>query len=506
MSWGSGFITQLSAAVKVPQWELVVERTPLGATGTAYVSHAGLVAGVPALISRAPLFSPNRIQPVSWTPSAGTWSVEIAWTDCHRAIGMCPRGAIVSLYCTLAGNRERVALGIVRNLTGAPQAFRIECQTLTSGLTSRLVTDPDEAQLFADLNDGDTTVASNYTAGDATLVLTDGSGLEKDTDTGGLYCVLVTATSGSQFYVTGTLAANTITITTAGAFGTTDANAAATNAVTACAFINGHPLDIARKLLISGSGSATWDTLPDKWGLTLDGSWFSHGDINDVRDNVMVCTSGTYAWDVVVSAPVDSPWSWFQGLLSRSGAWLTMRQGDITFRAAQEPGSPLLGSVGTIGDEMLAKTQGPSWSWQYQAQEFPIEYGFIKVQTATGFAYEPTSLGLIAYESYPALVDCTYDLSVLVFSNETQIRDADADRLVLYAVYPPEAFSMSLRGWAAAAWCEGDFITLDLEQLRGRQTDSGYSYEGATAVVLESAPDFGGDTTRVRLIVFPQET
>jgi len=505
MSWGSGFISQLSAGVKVPQWELVVERTPLGSVGTAYTSHAGLVSGVPALISRAPLFSPNRIQPVSWSPSAGTWSVEIAWTDVSRAIGMCPRGAIVSLYCTLAGNRERVALGIVRNLTGSPQAFRIECQTLTSGLTSRLTTNADNIRLFEDLNDGDTTVATNYTAGDATLVLTDGSGLERDADTGGLYCVLVTATSGSQFYVTGTLSANTITITTAGAFGTTDANAAATNAVTACAFINGHPLDIARKLLISGSGSASWDTLPDKWGLTLDGSWFSHGDINSVRDNVMVCASGTYAWDVVVSAPVESPWSWFQGLLSRSGAWLTMRQGDITFRAAQEPGSPPLGTVATIGIESLAKSQGPAWSWQYQAQEFPIEYALVDTISATGTKSGPPIL-FLTIESYPVAYKVEYDLSTLVFANESPIRTGDNERMYPYAVFPPEAFSMSLRGWAAAAWCEGDFVTLDLEQLRGRQNEAGYDYQGATAMVLESAPDFGGDTTRVRLIVFPQET
>jgi hypothetical protein len=506
MSWSSGFVAALSSASKVPQWELVVERNVFGAGGTAYVSHQQLASGVPALIARAPTFSPNRITPVSWVPVGGTWSVEIAWSDPHRAITMCPRGAIVSLYCTMEGYRERMAIGIVRNLTGSPGAWRVECQNITSGLTSRLTDNADEIRLFHDLNDGDTTVAANYTAGDPTLVLTDASGLEKDSDAGALYCVLVTDNGGTQFYVIGTLAVNTITITTAGAFGTTDADADAGNAVTACAYIAGHPLDVMRKLLISGSAmGSVWDTLPAAWGLMLDGGWFGHGDINDVRDDVVVVPAGSYRWDLVFSAPLTSPWSYLQNLLSQAGIWLTMRQGEIVFRAACDPGSPPLGSVGSIGPRSLATGKVPAWSWQWQAQEFAAEYAMTRVLSGTGSTTDPPIL-LLTVESYPMEYEALYDLSGVVWSNEAAIRGEVGDRLYPFAIYPPEAFSLALRGWAAAAWCEGDYVTLDLaDWLVGRQTAASRTYGGALAMVLEAAPDLSGDASRVRVIVFPQE-
>lgn len=505
MSWSSGFIAELGAAVKMPQWELAAERSVFGGSSTVYTSHAQTVSGSPALIVSAPIVTPNRIQPVSWTPSAGTWSVRIGWEDAHHAIASCPRGSIVGLYCTLAGNRERVALGVVRNLSGTSQDFAIECQSLTTALTGRLTTDKNEVALFHELADGDTTVAGGgYTAGAGAITVTSAAQWTKDSD-GGKYCALVTPDSGDPFFVIGSgLAGNVLTIDTAGAFGTTDADASAGNAVTHCAYITGHPLDIARKILISGSStSPTWDTLPDDWGLACDGGWFDHGDTNDVRDLVITASSGSYVWDVVVTAEIDNAWSWFSALLSRIGAWLTMRQGSMTFRAAQDTTSPALPASGSITSRGLLKGPRPAWSWQCHAQEFSVEYGRVVVRTdaTTGWTAGTST----RVESFPALYEYEYDTTGLVFENQPAMRTDDVARLRYWATDPPEAFTLALRGWAAGAFCDGDLVDLSIPELRGLVTAGGGAYEDRTAMVLESSPNWGGDDCRLRVIPSRQE-
>ncbi len=493
--WSSGFIDAIGRDQRTPKWELRAERSPVGGTGYAYSSHGGMNG--PALIVRPPLVSPNRIQPVSWTPTGGAWSVEIGWPDAHKALSVCPRGTVVGLYLTLEGLTERVALGVVRNISGTAQAFRVECQGLTSALTGRLTDDPDEIALFHELSDGDTTVGSNYTAGDATIVLTSGANLRRDTDSG-LWCVLVTPNTGDDFFITGTLAGNTITITTAGAFDTVDADADAGNAVTACAYINGHPFDIARKLLISGSSSsATWDTLPDDWGFALDGGWFAHGDINDYRDLVVKPSSGSYVWDLVVTGEIENGYAWLSGLLSLLGAWVTTKQGYLTFRACQNPNARTIGPVALITERALLGGPGSSWQWQQVAQEWSVEYGRVRVRSnATDWTNDSLARSL---GTYPAQAMYEYDSTGLQFANETAMRAGDIDRLGPWK-NPPEAFTLQTRGWKPGILCEGDFATLDLPCLRGLRTAAGDDYTAADVLVLEVSTNFAGDDTRLRVI------
>jgi len=505
MPWGSGFLGALTASSKVPMWEFVSEWVPALAYGTGTVATSHAQAGSPVLIVSAPSISGQRIQPITWAPTSAAWSVKLSGTDCHRAIGMCPRGSIVSLWCTLDGYRERVALGVVRNLSGSSQDWSVDVQDISTALTSRLKSDPFEGELFHDLADGDTTVATGgYTAGDPTLTVTSAAGLKCDSVTG-RYTVLVTSTSGSQFYVTGTLAGNVLTIATAGDFGTTDANAAAGNLVTACALLEGHPLDLMRRILTSGSGGA-FASLPDSWGLGVTDSWFDHSGITTYRDLVTVATSGAYTWRMVFAAPLGSPWSVFAALLSQAGIWMTMRQGDIVFRACQNVFAPATAVVGSV--TALQKGPKPGWSWQQHAQEITYEYAIATVSGPTTSKQEPGTiygLPLAVIQSHPSLDEASYDLSAVAWSNEAAVLAGDVLRLAFWAVLPPEAFSFQIPKWRAAQWCDGDLVQLDLPELRGIATYRGHTYEGVPAMIVEAAPDWSGDGVRLRVLPLRQE-
>jgi len=349
-----------------------------------------------------------------------------------------------------------------------------------------------------------TTLTSAYAVGDATLNVASTAAFNRAT--GGSYLLKVnsTATSGSgdaSYYLTATGSTGTTFtgVSATGQFGTNSKRALSGDTVEEVYYVTGHPVDVLLKVLMSTGtgGNGSYDKLPAQWGFGLPQEWIDIDDAERWRDGVIKVASGTYTWDLFTEEAITDPGGWLAALYAAAGIWLTMRQGRLTVRAAQDPYDDVnaIDSEVTITDDDIVEVR----EHELYDGNIPIEYTDVYVQTGTGGAYSASTTP----DTFPSSVTQTVDLSVTVWSNEGAVRTEVARRLLAWAAFVPERLDLTLRGWELAELCPGDIVHLTTSLASGRGEADGETFADRPALVTEVAPAWGGATTDVSLAIVP---
>lgn len=503
MAWSTDFLAGLSSRTVALRFVLEIialDDEPRGEWSAS--THDGLGADDRIAVGGVSVQG-QTLQPVSWSATVGAFSVEIVTSDPRNLFRNVTRGTCLALRAGFAGWRkadfEIIALGQVRTIRGRGVSYTIECYDLYSAARQRLSTTSTVNRLFPTIGSSTTTTAA-YAAGDTTLSVSSTTGFERETS--GSYGLLITPTSGADpFYLLATSAgASSFTVTAANQMGTTRVAAASGSTVTEVFYLSGHPLDIARKLLISDGGGGTYDVYGTGNGLGIPTAYVDHDDI-DRHKLIAAVSSGSYSWEYPVSGPVDDGYSFLADFLAPGGMFLTQRQGLLTARACQatQGSAPYVSGV-EITDQDIAEVL------DYDAFDpaSDIEYTYVSVSLNGGATLSTsTSYG---QATLPAERYLRYDLSDRVFGNTTQIATDLKNRLAEAATRIPERLTLRCAGLRLAQLAPEDLVYLTSSRVRTRYAPDGP--ESYPARVVEVSPSWSGQdggSVRVTLLLYPQD-
>lgn len=504
VSWSADFIAALDAG---GAWGFVLSVEIVGdAPGVRWDvgSHPGLTTENAVFIAQpGPQVQGASVSPRGWTATLGGFRVPLTG-DLRSLRERVARGAIVSLYAgplSMAVSAwGRIALGQVRNIRrGSPGVYVVEAVDLMGAFRSRLERTYGFTGLFSALTS--TTLTANEAVGSATYDVTTTTGFDRET--GGNGAILVTPTTGDPYYrVWSSTTANTFTIdspATASVLSTTDVGATSGDTVAEVAYLTGHPISIALKVLTStGAGTnGPYDTYPESWSLGIRSDLVDIADAERYALHYVTVSSGSYDVRLAVTAAVDDGWSWLQStLLAPMGLVAVMRQGSITIRA----GRPSTTATGagidaeiTDGDLVQPGVLDHDWyssghSWEYNATS--VDGGVALVTTTTNDTGTLPGGGLLTYD----LNDRLHGVNDAAIA--TDVRDRvyeDAERI-------PERLVLLCRLWTAAL-APLDVVRLSTRHAESRRGDG--VFDGRLAVVDEVSPDWVAGTCRVGLLVYP---
>lgn len=498
MSWTDAFIAALSSGQTSRRYLL---RSVLCYAEPGYYaavcSHAGMegVRGISRVSTRS-----QRLQPSTWQSSLGGFEVEIVGVDAIRhAMEHWTRGTVLELFCFMEHLPEedgaRIGLGMMTGYDLRGGVLTVSCADLVTATSARLDKDATDNLLFSTVSGG-RQLSSGYTAGDAVLTFSTTAGFQRET--GGTGMVMVQPASGDPFFLTYTGQTGT-TLTGAsatGQLGTTAASASVGDWVYFVAYLSGHPMDIARKLLTSREQSnGAYDLYPAEWGLGIS------ADLVDVEDAqqyeaVVVATSGAYSWSYPQIGPVDDGYAWLADFLGRAGLFLAMRQGAITVRAGFDPYSAgaLIEAALHFGD--LAdhpEVSGFDGDHAYEANVIRVISGG---GLTDGTAADAATL--------PVRRRRDYDLSDRLWSNESASRAGDIARLGPLATRVPERLVAPCSGLRAAAWTVGGGLQVADERIvtRALLTRGTVDRRG---IIDEVAVDWSGGRVTVGALIYPPD-
>ena len=497
MSWGGAFETWLdSDSARYPRWLLEIETIPGGPGGSGTVAEA--------ILDGAPAFQAQTVNPHTWEPTVGAFSVDVITDDIESLMETARRGSPVSIKMGAQGwdysAFERVAIGRITNISTADalgSRYRVSCADLLSAPT-RFDTSNGNLQLFSGTYEAGstTTLTADYDASvpDTSISLASTTALGRPT--GGSYLVLVTPDSGDPpFYLVGSgKTASSMTIDTPGAnrYGTTRVNAANGSTVTFVSLLRGHPLDLLRQILTStGNGTnGTYDVLPEAWGLAFPDALIDHLDIEQYRAAVNF-PSSTYEWSLIIAAPLTSGVVQLRSVFAQAGLFLTVHEGQITCRAAQNPRTPGVGPFYTITPDDVDGERAVGWEgWDAQV---PHEQSGVVVNgptnadgTLAGSHTEVGSANISTAPAYPA------DLYPRTLAHAWHLTDnvcnEVADRLYVWSATVPERFTIPMAGLIHHRLGVGALVTVTLPRLYSR--DAGGSLFSRVGMVVRQAPDW----------------
>ena len=497
-TWSTEFVLELQRGTKQPRYRL--ERLPaFDDVGLNHWSTDSIVLDGSSTSSGA------ELNPVSWTSSFGTFSVAVNVTRSwlFRCIA---RGQVVALKVGFEGwadsQFQTVLLGQIYNLRGIGRNMVIECRDITAALRHRFSTDVNKMQLF-DTADSSTTVDSDWTVGDATMDVVTTGGFEKQDDGSGTLrgLLYVTPTSGDPFFLAWTSSTGTsFTVVNSDILGTTRVDAAAGSTVVEYAYIDDHPLDMVRRVLVStGTAEANgeYDTLPETWGFGIPQQYV---DMDDIGRHKAFCNPSN-DWNFYVRNEQDDGYSWLESVLSPGGFFLTMRRGQLTARCVRDPEN--VPPVDHITDDDIEEIEDyeawdSSYAVEYAVTEVSTDYngnGNLET-TSSNTSDEPVT-------SFPADSYKQIDLTSWVFTNPGDARNDVLSRLAPWACRIPERLVLRCRGWAKAVRAPGDVVRLTTSQVSGRLESTFDGYENRLAYVLGVAPDWFGNTVKLTLAILP---
>lgn len=526
MSWSAEFIDALSGESRIPVYRLIVHsgyatsyyasgQSPPG--GHLVISSANGYGETTttARIGAAIRVSGGRITPNTWGVAIGGWSVELSGSAAILRI-QCPRGALCSLEMGFVGwdpsQFQRIALGRFQmcETEGVLNGVRHTASFWGIGATlqNRIAESYVKTQLFHSAGGG-STLASDYTSGTgASLTVVSAANFERET--GGTGVLAITPTGSAEaYYVKWTgLSTATFTISPASSelFGTARANSPAGSEVENVAYLTGHPIDIAIKLLVSGSGSgSSYDTMPDPW------SWRLPADLVDTADasthRAALTTGSGYSWEYLVTAPTDNAWTWLTGFLAVDGIWPVFRQGSLSFRYAQN----LYGSLSIRSglhitqSDLVGRYRLVDWD-----PDQSVEYAQLQITSRQGHTVSSateTSLELdVLLESAPSIKRLDIDISDRVWENSLgdAMRAAMVDRHKQWAFRIGERLSLQLTlRWAQL--CAGDLVSVTLP-IHGRTPETRYGYASQPCMVVSVSADWGAGVCSVELLTHSEAT
>lgn len=507
MAWSSAFLEQL-ASKQMPPIIWVAEvidlyNTP-GDVGYTFSNTHGW--GDEVLIGAPPSFAGSRLTPVSWSSTIGGFSLDLVG-DLTTFLQKVTRGTAIALKAAFLGGStsdlQLMSWGLAFAVEGKGGRWKLDVRDPISSLTARPSLTVN--RLFSGIG---TTSALNgaITDTDTSIVVLDATAFHRET--GGTGAILI---EEEIITYTGVSGGTTFTGCTRGCYGTTAAAHADTTTVTELALLQGHPLNVAMRLLISRTGDGSngaYDDYPAYWGFGLAWPYVDTSDIEKWRDTVVKVASGTYQWDVVVDSAQESPASWFTSLFATAGIYPTVRQGKLTVRGGSwgilYTAPPYLSDYAITDSDILA--DGTGWdgieqsAWDADSAEAYI----VSIATASG-----TSSPFDPMQTVPTTYSVTYDVSDQVWTNETEVRAEMAARLQHVAQRVPEGLLVTCAGMRFAALAPGDVVSIYSERLEGRfasayhNAGGGLGAKGRTVMVTQVSPDFGRNRVQLRLLAFP---
>lgn len=453
----------------------------------------------------------EAVEPRTWNPTHEGWSFEAVAPTLSNILPAFGRGKLVQLYFGFVDQNEAdyqpIAFGIVEQIESITRDLRRwTVGGLGAVLGSRLDGAFGQAALFHDLPLSSTLSAGFTASSDASLSITSTTGLERET--GGRYLVQVVPSSGDPFYLLGSaITATTFTIVdNTGSLGTTAVNASSNDVVNFLAYIQGHPVDVTRKILTStGTGSnGFYDTLPDSWGLGITASLIDVYDLLAVEAE-LVPASGNLTAAFISAEPVTDPGSWLASYLQTMGLFITVRQGLITMRYAVEPKAAQRPVNIDVGLWMMR--DAPISHVCYDERCFNVEY--TQVTAASEYTAGTTSSSSeVPAVTMPAGGTLTY--TTPVDTNFAAALLEIVTRLSLWAVRIPENLRVVTAGWYCAQICPGDVVTLSTNWRTGRPDQHsilGGTFGSRKVYVANVSPVLSpgaGFSTALELLILPE--
>jgi len=445
--------------------------------------------------------SPGGVQPLSWSTRFGQLSV--ACVPDEAILRRARMGLFVQFsvgfwpHMTEPSEYFPVFVGRIRGLRRKGGVYIIDIVELPGTLSSRF--DTGSITAHALFHDGaTTTVASNYTAGDSVLYVTDFSGFRKDT--AGLYLLRVTNDSGGTFYVTAgakvtgggpTYYFNSLTVNK---FGTADANASAGNLVEEIAYMKDHPVDVVLAILTStGTGlNGSHDQLPASWGFGIPARYIDYAASNETRLRTRPA-SGSSSWDVFWEEQAN-PLSWMESWLQPAGFFLSMRHGKVA--VCSVPSVPMAFTLGDVryqsGGDIIEVRRHEAIAGNWQG-----EHTSCKVISGSGSTIYAETNKLLPSLGVKTLT-CSY-----VWTNESAWRTEISNRMGPWYCRVPELIELVTAGWLSGETAPGSIVALNTDIIKRRDKAA---YQGALSdplFVVESQPDWFGATSSLVMLGLP---
>jgi hypothetical protein len=368
MSWSSGFISSLKGNY-TPRYMLRFCNMP-NFDGSTFLITGGFNDGKAVSISKlGPRIRGCSVIPGSWNVSFGSFSVPVTG-DISNLFPNVRKGSIAELYAIVNGNKERIAVGQLRNIKGFATNWTLDFVDLLTAMTARASTvtgdgsdmDPDRFSFFYLTGKEvviDTTAWVNSAGNFPTqMYVSDITPFERETAQDGIArCI---DASGNEFTVAfdnvvsaGVAPRGYLNLTKVYTTSTKDypslrncTDMAIGEKVYSSAMLSGKPYEIFSKLLLSVSGGnvTPFDKYPRSYnfGAHLNTDLFDIGDARNqkyIRSTDEAATA--YSWDYVVTAPWNNGIREFVTAASLTGQFPVYRQDGISWRGAQNPKTAL---------------------------------------------------------------------------------------------------------------------------------------------------------------------
>ena len=517
MAWSSAFRERLAVGGE-PMFALDFTDAPnpemFDFRPERYILHTHGISGGPniahALLSvSAPTQS---VQIRSWSPSIG--AVRATLSGAHHASWIArfiPRGMLCRMKVGFAGMDygEWGDCGIFqyKGISGARNGWVMEFGDFFGYMQSRSDT-LDYRDLFEDAGKTTFTVAPNWTVGDPTLSVDSVAGFEFDPGQRGLlHCQ---PTTGDPFYLKYTAVvggSNRFSVVDADVMGTTRVNlGVSTNAatITSLGYTFADIPTTWEKLLFKAVSAGT---LPDGWNLQLykDFTTVDTDDWDQQRGRLHPIV-GAFNIDFVTAQPLTNPWTAISEYMAAFGSWLVVRQGRLSFRAAQNVAADSVNPIyldGTITDVDIVSVEGQTL-YHPEARDDVIQFN------TTGAAYSdggtaPRSLPATQVFRHPS-IGKVFDDDVAT-TNENLAGIHIRDRLMPWYTRLPNQLRLNLAGWRWSELVPGDVVTVDSDHVIDLQTPITSAVKrtlsGTPFLVTAISPDFANFTTSVELAALP---
>ncbi len=435
----------------------------------------------------------GELQVPSWTRTATSVTLSLTQDVRRRTTP----GQVVRLRLGLSGwpasAFETVFVGVVRALRWAGGSWSLQLVDLAYSLQSRWVGPTDDPRLFSSLDGVSAEVNGLYLPTDTTVSVDSTAGWEKsDVDP---YCLLVVPESGAPpFYLTATGKTGTsfTGVSSAGQFGTTAVNANVGSGVVPVALAETHPLNAVRRILVS-TGTLNYhgerDVNPASWGYALPTELV---DGEDIRQQVLRSSpaSGSNNWALLVSEPQDDGQSLINQFLAPGGFFLSQRQGQLTARAAMEPGYSEPPDTWSLQD-------GHVEAYDTWDSAIPVEARTMSITFGASGTWGTSATEQV--DTRPARERHELELPA-VFDNTTAWGSSVDDRLRPYLLRRGERLVVRSAGFRLAPAAIGDCLRLTTDQVESRYSAEGWAFRDRRTLVVGGGPDWFRGVTRLTLL------
>lgn len=507
MGW-SGNARRLFDLQELPELVFVVRTVTIGVSkGTTtfgVASHEGIEGTVPGLVAKSVRVTGSSLSMRTWAGTAGGFEFTLPTLATGNVLSAWGAGTVLELKAGMLNVAEhawpRIAVGWLDSITAEPNEYRFRVLDLASLLQSRFSARADRGLLFYNLPTDTNTTVSSVASTDVTLG--DASTYEQDAAGVGAF----QTSSGTQYQFDGKTGN---TLHNVKLIDGTAGTPATSTAVRPLAYLRGHPVRIALRLLNSSGALNTSgiDTLPESWGYDIpSGVIDDKYTIATIEQNI---AKNLPNWHVIVSEPVDNGWSFIKSFLNPAGLFLDQRQGELIISAVQTPHLATKIETDEIDDFELIRVQADLYDPQTVG-----EYANVYVDhDGTGASLvnifgTPTANDI---GTLPVLGPYTIDVSefapdALTSSGDKTDLEGDLEaRIARFYTRRGERLHVTCAGFKFAGMHRGQVLRVSTSRIRGRLPKSLGRYDRLEAMIVKHSVDWSACRVMMQLVALPPD-